>query len=118
MKKTNCPNCAAPIDPEKSKCPYCGTTFLDFSAIDLEEGKPIFLKIRMKSPISNQWLIITQKAIPKLETIEIEEEPVYAYAGGRVYARFTKSRSMTTGLSFMAVEDENGSLTRIEVEDV
>ena len=25
----NCPNCAAPIDPYKVKCEYCGTMYFD-----------------------------------------------------------------------------------------
>ena len=38
----NCPNCGAPVTSEK--CPYCGTLFYDFSAIEV--GKPCFLKIK------------------------------------------------------------------------
>lgn len=38
----NCPNCGAPITSEQ--CPYCGTLFYDFSAIEI--GKPCFLKIK------------------------------------------------------------------------
>lgn len=52
----NCPNCGAPIETEK--CPYCGTMFLDFAAIDADQpfymkvkhdGKIYILKVKMTS---------------------------------------------------------------------
>lgn len=43
--KTNCPNCGAPI--QGSQCPYCGTVFLDFSAIDVTNSKPTYLKLKV-----------------------------------------------------------------------
>ena len=27
----NCPNCGAPLEAEVNKCPYCGTSYFDFS---------------------------------------------------------------------------------------
>ena len=34
---TNCPNCAAPIDPQTEKCAYCGTPYLkEAQAAELE----------------------------------------------------------------------------------
>ena len=38
----NCPNCGAPITEET--CPYCGTLFVDFAAMDAD--KPFFLKVK------------------------------------------------------------------------
>ena len=38
----NCPNCGAPINEEK--CPFCGTLFVDFAAMDAD--KPFFMKIK------------------------------------------------------------------------
>lgn len=38
----NCPNCGAPIENEK--CPYCGTVFVDFAAMDTEQ--PFYMKIK------------------------------------------------------------------------
>ena len=43
----NCPNCGAVITSEQ--CPYCGTLFYDFSAIEI--GKPCFLKIKYENNI-------------------------------------------------------------------
>ena len=52
----NCPNCGAPIETET--CPYCGTVFLDFAAMDADQpfymkvkhdGKIYILKVKMTS---------------------------------------------------------------------
>jgi uncharacterized Zn finger protein (UPF0148 family) len=48
MKKTNCPNCGAPLEIGKVKCPYCGTTYVDLSAIDFDTEEPIFLTTKKK----------------------------------------------------------------------
>ena len=43
----NCPNCGAPISEEK--CPYCGTLFVDFAAMDAD--KPFFMKIKYQGEV-------------------------------------------------------------------
>ena len=43
----NCPNCGAPIETEK--CPYCGTMFLDFAAMDADQ--PFYMKIKQDGQI-------------------------------------------------------------------
>ena len=45
MKGRNCPNCGAPIDLEKNKCEYCGTSYFDLSCIPLNE--PFFLRVNI-----------------------------------------------------------------------
>ena len=56
MKRTNCPNCGAPITG--IKCEYCGTLFYDFAEISDKHpkylrldfnGKKIWGKARMQS---------------------------------------------------------------------
>lgn len=42
MEKHNCPNCGAPIS--SAKCPYCGTTFYDFTTIS--DRSPTYIKIK------------------------------------------------------------------------
>lgn len=46
-KYDNCPNCGAVVTSEK--CPYCGTLFYDFAAIDIK--KPFFIKFKKGSKI-------------------------------------------------------------------
>lgn len=41
--RTNCPNCGAPID--STQCPYCGTMFYDFGAIEV--GKPAWFRFKI-----------------------------------------------------------------------
>lgn len=43
----NCPNCGAPIETEK--CPYCGTMFLDFAAMDADQ--PFYMKVKQDGKI-------------------------------------------------------------------
>ena len=43
----NCPNCGAPIETEK--CPYCGTMFLDFAAMDADQ--PFYMKVKKDGKI-------------------------------------------------------------------
>ena len=38
----NCPNCGAPITADR--CIYCGTTFIDWSAVDMEKANYIKIK--------------------------------------------------------------------------
>lgn len=43
--KANCPHCGAPI--ESMRCPYCGTLFLDFVNMDVDE--PTYLRVKAPS---------------------------------------------------------------------
>ena len=47
MNQFNCPNCGAPITSDI--CPYCGTTFLDWSCID--ERKANYIKVKINGKI-------------------------------------------------------------------
>lgn len=64
---TNCPNCGAPIAAEK--CPYCGTVFLDFAAIQV--GAPSYVKFKMGDTYIIARLVVTSLEIEaKHETAE------------------------------------------------
>ena len=67
MSKTNCINCGHGKDPDAIKCPFCGTTYLDFTSIDLDGNTPCILTLKM--PGCNG--VITMKAIPSLGAITI-----------------------------------------------
>ena len=64
----NCPNCGAPIDSEK--CPYCGTLFVDFAAIDAD--KPFFIKIKRNGEV------FIAKVILSALTVHNEYERLFA----------------------------------------
>lgn len=102
MSQRNCPNCGAPYDVGLNKCPYCGTSYFDMSAINIDEREPFYLKLKING------MAITQKVIvnPNV-TIEIKEDNYCAYdhVGNRV-SRIATNRWATTNLSFITIADE------------
>lgn len=56
MEKFNCPNCGAPITEER--CPFCGTVFLDFAALQL--GAPCYVKIKTEHGYLIVRIVITE----------------------------------------------------------
>lgn len=44
MRDRNCPNCGAVLEIDKVKCPYCGTSYFDLSAIPARE--PFFARVK------------------------------------------------------------------------
>jgi len=117
MNQRNCPNCAAPYDVDLNKCPYCGTSYYDLSALDLASSEPFYLKI--KTEINGTPCYITQLVRPRADvSIEFGNETVDAYdsLGCRVCS-FTRSNSLTTNISFEAMVSPNHkNLCVIEVE--
>ena len=66
--KINCPNCAAPIEPELNKCPYCELLILIWAVLILKTKSLFYLKIKTKYKGFDYY--ITQFVKPKLTTIE------------------------------------------------
>ena len=115
--KINCPNCAAPIDPELNKCPYCGTTYFDMSCIDFENEKPFYLKIKTKW--NNIDCYITQFVKPKLTTIE-QSYSTNDLRGGRgnpIIMSGVYEKGLTTNISFSGIPFGNNELMRVEVKN-
>ena len=79
----NCPNCGAPIVSEQ--CPYCGTLFYDFSAIEI--GKPCFLKIKWGDNImlvkANARNIDLNMSSDTVETYDIFGVPICTFVTNR-----------------------------------
>ena len=65
MSKTNCVNCGHGKDPDAIKCPFCGTTFLDFTSIDLDGNTPCILTLKMPGSDS----LFQMKAYPEIANI-------------------------------------------------
>ena len=110
---TNCPNCSAPIDPFSWRCAYCGTYVFDFSAWDLTDGKPTFIKF--KTPQGT----ITSLARPKLRTVEVgqdSEDITDRYEN--TVMRIAGLRHCDINVNFSCVPNpESGELLRIEMEE-
>lgn len=80
----NCPNCSAPIETEK--CPYCGTMFLDFAAMDADQ--PFYMKVKQDGKI-----YILKVKMTSME-LRIEPNDIYDTFGSRLL-RFEPIRSLT-----------------------
>lgn len=116
MEKRNCPNCAAPYDVALSKCPYCGTSYFDLSAIDLTGGEPIYLKMKIK--LGNKDCVITQLVKPSCDvSITYEYDSSYAYGGlgNNKLINFKNSQILKTYLNFESIPDKKNNLMTFEV---
>lgn len=117
MRKRNCPNCAAPYDISLSKCPYCGTSYFDLSAIDLTGGESFYLKMKVK--FGNKDYIITQLVKSSCDvSITCEYDSSYAYGGlGNKLISFKNSQTLKTNLNFESIPDEKNNLMTLEVAE-
>ena len=96
MTRHNCPNCGAPI--ETAECPYCGTMFLDFGALDIRStGQPVFLRFR------DGTRTILRKVVLTNASIRMEPSDTDLYADGRVYYRVRQVQE-TIELEFQTVD--------------
>lgn len=114
MKGRNCPNCGAVYEINKNKCPYCGTSYYDMSAVDFESGEPFYLKIRTN--MNGQQVCITQLVKPILNTIEMQTDTVDCYVHNDKVASYISNRSLTTNINFIGISDQNGNLMTMTVE--
>ena len=114
MKGRNCPNCGAIYEIDKNKCPYCGTSYYDMSAVDFESGEPFYLKIRTN--INGQQVCITQLVKPILNTIAMSTDTVDCYANNAKITSYISNKSLTTNISFIGIADQNGNLMTMTVE--
>ena len=70
----NCPNCGSPIDPYRVKCEYCGTMYFDW-ATWIKDGEPCYINYLFDYGYKKGT--ITTLAIPRLETVQFDYDPVY-----------------------------------------
>lgn len=102
MSKLNCPNCGAPISADSNKCPFCGTSYFDLSAIDVSNHKPFYLKLKMGDTIFTQLV----KLSPEMN-IDFEQESATVWDGSPYRYSFCTSEQMTINLKFEAVTIPN-----------
>lgn len=118
MKSKNCPNCGAVYEPEKNKCPYCGTSYYDMSTLNFESAEPFYLKIKTKWNGKNCY--ITQLVRPCLSnmSMNIGQDYTTAYGGyGASMYQFVSNRTINTDISFCAIPMKDNRLCIVEAED-
>lgn len=101
MSKTNCINCGAVKDTEEIKCPFCGTSYFDLTAIDLDENLPVALTIRKGQ------MVMQMLALPELKNVELAEENIHVFGQYGKVGQIVKSRSATVDLEFKAIAKGN-----------
>lgn len=79
MSKTNCINCGAAKDINELKCPFCGTTYLDLTAIDFSSHAPVVCQFVM--PYTQERVVLSMLAVPSLNKIEQTCDTVNIYGG-------------------------------------
>lgn len=117
-KNLNCPNCGYPILPEENKCPCCGTSYFDMSAIDFSEEKPFYLKFKTKGS-NGEDVIITQFVKPRFGSITISTEYVEAKGlkNNQTLEKWANSSTATTSIEFIAIPDKENRLVIMEVKE-
>lgn len=109
MSKTNCINCGAAKDTNEIKCPFCGTTYLDLTAIDFSSDDPVVCNFVL--PHKKDRIILSMIARPHLEEISQTENKVNVYgSGGNKLCELTSSIDMNIGISFKPIAKPNGVL--------
>ena len=111
MKNRNCPNCGAPLELGKYKCPYCDTLYLDLSMINFDEQEPFFLTIK------KDGALITQKVMPQTASFEHIYEDVDIYGGpNNKIQSFITSNRLETNIQFIAIPFDKKGRTMCEVK--
>lgn len=123
MSKTNCINCGAAKDTSEIKCPFCGTTYLDLTAIDFSSGDPVVCQFVLPDNISverngvKHKAVMSMLAIPQLEEISQTANRVDVFDGCERMYSFIDSWDVNVGVSFKPVVRKNSkTLFELRVE--
>ena len=100
-KFKNCINCGAPLEQDKNKCPYCGTSYLDICGLKLDGNTPIILTFT--HPQFDKTF--TCKVIPTLNcTITTEVDDIVCYRGTQKMASYRYGINRDLELHFQIQE--------------
>lgn len=121
MSKTNCINCGAVKDTSEIKCPFCGTTYLDLTAIDFASGDPVVCEFVLPNNVrlgnSDGRVIMSMLAVSQLEEISQTANHVDVFGGCERMYSFIDSWDVNVGVSFKPVERQNSkTLFELRVE--
>lgn len=99
--RTNCVNCGAAIETDAVKCPFCGTSYFDLTAIDFTSRDPVVLKLRL--PCQGGTILISMLARPHFEALEDQWNMVECYSSIGKLLEIPRSRTVSANISFDAV---------------
>ena len=63
MSKTNCINCGAAKEAEDLQCPFCGTKYADFTAIDFLHSDVLYMQMMRDGKPYTAKAYITDKTL-------------------------------------------------------
>ena len=104
MSKTNCPNCGAAKETTDIRCPFCGTAYLDMTAIDLYSHEPMWLKF--VGPDKSTYQI---KVYPTVANFEMFPETLYDAmrdVSGRLVRPIRANNHIRINIEFAGVDDD------------
>ena len=113
MRQRNCPNCGAPYNVELNTCPYCGTSYFDMSAIDINEGKPFYLKLKTGNMIFTSKVVV----VPDIQMNFQEDTRSFTGRFGEKIGEIVVNRYMDIDMRFRSIHDPDDVLCTMEVED-
>ena len=117
MSKTNCINCGAAKDVDEIKCPFCGTTYLDLTAIDFSSDDPVVCQFVL--PYSEPRTVLSMLAIPRLNSITAEPSyyEIYGGYGSKPLARVSNGWDINFAVEFKPVaKQSDNTLFSVKVE--
>ena len=102
---TNCLNCGAPLHGDV--CKYCGTTYYDFSSMEI--NKPCYLKIKFDDKN------IIFKAVPTNIDINVNTNSTDILGNNQNILERISQNTMDINVQLCAVYDKDGTIFRLEV---
>lgn len=115
MSKTNCINCGAAKDTSDIKCPFCGTSYVDLTALDLDKNEKVALVF--KAPGGKYT--VSMLARPYFDRMDVQYHSQNICAGnGITLAQFTDYATAEVGITFQPVRQENNVLYTVKYNEV
>ena len=120
MSKTNCINCGAAKEWDAVKCPFCGTTYFDFTSIDFTKQEPVACQFAV--PVTHDGKtykgVMTMLARPSFKSMEFEDEiaQITGHYGDPLF-QIVQSRSVNSRVEFRHIVAPDGSLCKLEVKE-